>query len=41
LARGDQGVAGPELVEDLLEDGPVGEGAGGGLGEHPIAAGVL
>jgi hypothetical protein len=35
----DQGVAGPELVEDLGEDGPVGAGAAGGLGEHPMAAG--
>ena len=29
----DQGVAGPQLVEDLLEGGPVGPGAAGGLGE--------
>ena len=37
----DQGVAGPELIEDLGEDGPVGAGAAGRLGEHPIAADVL
>ena len=37
----DQGVAGPELVEDLGEDGPVGAGAAGRLGEHPVAAGGL
>jgi hypothetical protein len=35
----DQGVAGPQLVEDLLEGGSVGAGAAGGLGEHPVAAG--
>jgi hypothetical protein len=35
----DQGVAGTQLVEDLLEGGAVGAGAAGGLGEHPIAAG--
>jgi len=35
----DQGVAGPQLVEDLLEGGAVGAGAAGGLSEHPIAAG--
>ena len=35
----DQGVAGPELVEDLGEDGPVGAGAAGGLGEDSVAAG--
>jgi len=35
----DQGVTGPQLVQDLLEGGPVGPGAAGGLGEHPIAAG--
>jgi hypothetical protein len=34
----DQGVAGAELVQDLLEGGPVGAGAASGLGEHPIAA---
>ena len=28
------------MVEDLLEDGTVGEGAAGGLGEHPVAAGL-
>jgi hypothetical protein len=27
------------LVEDLGEDGPVGAGAAGGLGEDPVAAG--
>ena len=37
----DQGVAGSELVEDLGEDGAVGAGAAGGLGEHPVAAGGL
>ena len=37
----DQGVAGPQLVQDLLEDGPVGAGAAGGLGEHPVAASTL
>jgi hypothetical protein len=37
----DQGVAGPQLVEDLGEGGPVGAGAAGGLGEHSIAAGTL
>jgi hypothetical protein len=33
----DQGVAGAELVQELLEGGPVGAGAAGGLGEHPKA----
>ena len=37
----DQGVAGAQLVQDLLEGGPVGAGAAGGLGKHPIAAGRL
>jgi hypothetical protein len=37
----DQGVAGPQLVEDLLEGGPVGPGAAGGLGEDSVAAGAL
>jgi hypothetical protein len=37
----DQGVAGPQLVQDLFEGGPVGAGAAGGLGEHPVAAGAL
>jgi hypothetical protein len=37
----DQGVAGPQLVQDLLEDGPVGAGAAGRLGDHPIAASTL
>ena len=36
----DQGVAGT-AVKHLLEGGPVGAGAAGGLGEHPVAAGVL
>jgi hypothetical protein len=35
----DQGVARAELVQDPLEDGAVGAGAAGSLGEHPIAAG--
>jgi hypothetical protein len=30
-----------ELVQELLEDRPVGAGAAGDLGEHPIAAGTL
>jgi hypothetical protein len=37
----DQGVAGAQLVQDLLEGGSVGAGAAGGLGEHPVAAGSL
>jgi hypothetical protein len=37
----DEGVARTQLVEELLEGGPVGAGAAGGLGEHPVAAGVL
>jgi hypothetical protein len=37
----DQGVTGAQLVQELLEDGAVGPGAAGGLGEHPIAAGAL
>jgi hypothetical protein len=37
----DQGVAGAQLVEELLEGGSVGAGAAGGLGEHSVAAGVL
>jgi hypothetical protein len=37
----DQGVAGTQLVQDLLKDRSVGAGAAGGLGEHPIAAGAL
>jgi hypothetical protein len=37
----DQGVAGSQLVQELIEGGPVGAGAAGGLGEHPIAAGGL
>ena len=35
----DQGVAGAQLVQELLEGGAVGAGAAGGLGEHPVAAG--
>jgi hypothetical protein len=35
----DQGVAGAELVQDLLEDRAVGGGAAGGLSEHSVAAG--
>jgi hypothetical protein len=35
----DQGVVGPELVQDLLKDGTVAAGAAGHLGEHPVAAG--
>jgi hypothetical protein len=34
-----EGVAGPELVQELLEDRTVAAGAAGGLGEHPVAAG--
>jgi hypothetical protein len=37
----DEGVARAELVQDLVEDRAVGAGATGGLGEHPVAAGVL
>jgi MFS family permease len=33
-----QGVAGPQLVQDLFEDGSVAAGAAGGFGEHPVAA---
>ena len=36
----DQGVAGAQLVQDLLQGGAVGAGAAGGLGEHPVAAGL-
>jgi hypothetical protein len=32
---------GPKLVQELLEDGAVGAGAAGGLGEDPVAAGAL
>jgi len=35
-----QGVARAQLVQELLEGGPVGAGAAGGLGEHPVAAGA-
>jgi hypothetical protein len=34
-----QGVTRPQLVQELLENGPVGAGAAGRLGEHPVAAG--
>jgi hypothetical protein len=37
----DKGVAGAQLIQELLEDGPVGAGAAGRLGEHSIAAGAL
>jgi hypothetical protein len=37
----DQGVAGPELVEDLGEGGAVGAGAAGRLGEDPVTAGTF
>jgi hypothetical protein len=37
----DQGVAGAELVQDLLEDGAVGGRAAGGLDKDPVAAGAL
>jgi hypothetical protein len=37
----DQGVAGAQLVQELLEDRAVGAGAAGGLGEDPVAAGAL
>jgi hypothetical protein len=37
----DQGIARTQLVQDLLEGGPVGAGAAGGLGEHPVATGAL
>ena len=37
----DQGVAWAQLVQELGEGGAVGAGAAGGLGEHPIAAGLL
>jgi hypothetical protein len=35
----DQGVTGPQLVQDLFENRAVAAGAAGGLGEHSIAAG--
>jgi hypothetical protein len=35
-----QGVAGAQLVQDLLEDRAVGAGAAGRFGEHPVAAGA-
>jgi hypothetical protein len=34
-----EGVAGAELVQDLLEDWAVGAGRRWGLGEHSVAAG--
>ena len=37
----DQGIAGAQLVQDLLEHEAVGAGAAGRLGEHPIAASTL
>jgi hypothetical protein len=37
----DQGVTGPELVQELLEDGAVAASAAGGLGEDPVAAGTF
>jgi hypothetical protein len=37
----DQGVAGSQLVQDLLEDEAVAAGAASGLGEHSVAAGVV
>jgi hypothetical protein len=37
----DQGVPGPQLVQELLEGRAVGAGAAGGLGEDPVAAGPL
>ena len=37
----DQGVAGPQLVQELVEGGAVGAGTAGGLGEHPVAAGAV
>jgi hypothetical protein len=37
----DQGVAGPQLIQDLPKDRAIAVGAAGGLGEYPIAAGAL
>jgi hypothetical protein len=37
----DQGVAGAELIKELLEGWAVGAGTAGGLGEHPVAAAEL
>jgi hypothetical protein len=37
----DETVAGPQLIQDLLEGGAVAADAAGGLGEHPVAAGTL
>ena len=37
----DQGVAGAQLIQELLEDGTVGAGAAGRLDKDPIAAGAL
>jgi hypothetical protein len=36
-----RGVAGAELVKELLEGRAVGAGAAGSLSEHPVAAGAL
>ena len=38
---GPTGAHWAELVQELFEGGPVGAGAAGGLGEHPVAAGTL
>jgi hypothetical protein len=35
----DQGVVGTQLVQDLLEDEPIGASTACSLGEHPVAAG--
>jgi hypothetical protein len=37
----DQGIAGAQLVQKLLQTGSVAAGAAGGLGEDPVAAGAL
>ena len=37
----DEGVARTQLVQELLEGGPVGAGAAGRFGEHSVAAGAL
>jgi hypothetical protein len=37
----DQGVAGAQLVQQLLEGGPVGAGAAGRLHKDAVAAGAL
>jgi hypothetical protein len=36
-----EGVAGPQLVQQLLKGRAVAAGAAGSLGEHPVAAGTL